>query len=375
MNFSTNIASMAFLTIFLLPSAPALAAYTQEASTFSAGGGVSTSAGYENLGVIGQPGIIGSSSSGTYTANHGFLSVLGDGFKILYPVIAATPGTLTFSLKAGASGNMPLLGISNTGGSTLNWTVTKNIPDAIFTFDPAIGSEAGNVTVTASAAGLTPNVYSNTLTISGAGIDQTVLVQLDLTVTPANYTLAVTLKQAVPGKGGGIVTSTAPDTRLNCDNRVATGDVICSQDFPADTTITLFQAPGTDSQWATWGFTGCGSSQTCQVALTSPQGSTVTFPYSSMAKVNSSGNGYELLVSAYGNAATTDTINARAVTFVEGTPGSTILFNGNKTINLVGGLDAFYAPTSDFTTIQNALKLSGTGRLNIKGGLKLLSTP
>jgi hypothetical protein len=360
------------LAALLLPAAPALAVYTQEASTFSAGGGASTSTNYENLGVIGQPGIVGSSAGGTHTANHGFLSVLGDGFKLLYPVIATSPGTLTFSLKAGASGNMPLLGISNTGGSTLNWTVTKSIPDTIFTFDPAIGSETGNVTVTASAAGLTPNVYSNTLTISGAGIEQTVLVQLDLTVTPANYTLAVTLKQAVPGKGGGTVTSTAPDTRLSCDNRGATGDVFCSQDFPADTTITLFQAPGTDSQWATWGFTGCGSSQTCQVALTGPQGSTVSFPYSSMALVNSlsaPANGFESLVLAYGSASPTDTINARAVPFTEGLAGSLVTLSG-KTINLVGGLDAYYLPTTDYSTIRNILKI-GTGRLNIKGGVKI----
>ena len=97
MKLKTITASL--LAIFAL-AAPALAAYTQEASTFSAGGGESSSGSYTNLGVIGQPAIVGSSSGGSYTANHGFLSVLGDGFKILYPVIAATPGTLTFSLMA-----------------------------------------------------------------------------------------------------------------------------------------------------------------------------------------------------------------------------------------------------------------------------------
>jgi hypothetical protein len=123
--------------LFILAlTSPALAAYSQPASTFSAGGGVTGSTNYSNLGVIGQPAIVGSSASSGYVANHGFLSVLGDGFKILYPVIATSPGTLTFSLIAGTSGDMPLLGISNTGGSKLNWTVTKNTPDNIFTFNP-----------------------------------------------------------------------------------------------------------------------------------------------------------------------------------------------------------------------------------------------
>lgn len=166
----------AAILALLALATPALAAYTQEASTFSAGGGESVSATYTNLGVIGQPAIAGSSASGTYTANHGFLSVLGDGFKILYPVISAIPGTLTFSLMAGNSGNQ-LLGISNSGGSNLNWMVTKGSdPGSIFSFTPASGINSGIVTITANAASLTPGTYSNTLTISGAGISQVRLV-------------------------------------------------------------------------------------------------------------------------------------------------------------------------------------------------------
>jgi hypothetical protein len=363
--------TLTLLAALALLVSPALAAYTHEASTFAAGGGVSASAGFENLGVVGQPGIVDSSASAGYTANHGFLSVLGDGFKILYPVISATPGTLTFLLVTGTSSSGQSVDISNTGGSNLNWIVSKATNDSIFNFSPASGTNNSSISVTASAASLAAGTYSNTLTISGTGIDQTAQVLLNLTVSPTGtYTLAVRLLLATPGKGGGTVTSTSVPG-ISCSRNGGSSDVVCSHNFTAGSTVTLSQTRGSDSQWATWGAPGCGSNPDCQIVLNAPQGTDVTFPYSSMAKVNSSGNGYELLVSAYGNAATTDTINARAVTFVEGTPGSTILFNGNKTINLVGGLDAFYAPTSDFTTIQNALKLGGTGRLNIKGAVKI----
>ena len=117
---------------------------------------------------------------------------------------------------------------------------------------------------------------------------------MDLTVTPLfTYTLAVTIKLATAEKGGVTVTST----------------------------ITLHQSPDSNSTWATWGASGCGSNPNCQILLNMPQGTDITFPYSFMAKIASSGYASDSLVSAYGNAATSDTINARAVTFVEGTGG------------------------------------------------------
>ncbi|MFZ4857110.1 MAG: hypothetical protein ACOYL3_12010 [Desulfuromonadaceae bacterium] len=366
MKLSPTLRTLTLLAALSLPATAALAAYTQEASTFSAGGGVTTSAGYENLGVIGQPGIVGSSASTGYTANHGFLSVLGDGFKILYPVIAATPGSFTFSLVAGTTSTGQSLGISNTGGSTLNWTVAKNTadPSNIFSFTPSTGSNSGTVTVSANAATLTPGTYSNTLTVSGAGIDQTMLVQLDLTVSaPALYTLAVTLKLATPGKGGGTVTSTVPDGRLSCQRTGGASDVTCSADFLSGT-ITLHQTPDSNTTMATWGAPGCGRNQTCQIVLNTPQGTDVTFPYSSMAKINL-GTGYESLVLAYSGAGASDDIKARAVTFSE--TGGVVSLVGSKTINLIGGLDAYFnAVSGGYTTIQGRLNIGGTGRVNIK---------
>lgn len=350
----------AILTSLALAT-PSLAAYTQDASTFSAGGGVLISANHENLGVIGQPSIAGNSAGIGYTASHGFLSVLGDGFKILYPVINVSPGTLTFSLMAGSSGNKPL-GISNTGGDNLNWTVTKGSdPGGIFTITPASGINTGTVTVSANAVSLSPGAYSNTLTISGAGISQTAQIQLNLTVTPTlYYTLAVTLKLSSPGKGGGTVTSTTPPG-LTCLRSGGATDFTCSHDFVAGSTVTLSQTPDSSTQRATWGAPGCGNAATCNIVLDAPKGTDVIFPYSSMARINL-GNGYESLTQAYVNAAATDTIKARAVTF----PLEDLLLNSGKSITLLGGLDAYYAAqVGQYSTLSGKLTV-GTGSLIVE---------
>lgn len=369
----TQIALMLGICIVTMP---VHADYTQQASTFSAGGGEAVSSSYTNLGVIGQPAIAGSSSSVSYAANHGFLYVLGDGYKILYPVISTTPGTLTFSIMATKSGDQQL-GISNSGGSTLAWTVTKNTPDSIFSFTPSSGTNDGSVTVTADAGSLDVGDYHNSLTIGGAGITQTAQIQLDLTVTPLMYTLAVTLKLATPEKGGGTVTSTVPDSRLSCQRTGGGSDVMCSAFFQPGSSVTLHQTPDSNTTWATWGAPTCGTNPDCQVTMTADQGTDVIFPYSFMAKVASNNFVTDSLIAAYGSAAASDTINARAVTFVEGAPGSDVVFNSAKTINLVGGLDSYYQSIVDgYTTIQppasKAFKVGGTGsRLNVKGPVKV----
>lgn len=364
MKFTATIGAMALLATSTLLATPVQAAYEQPAWTISAGGGETSSANYTNLGVIGQPAIVGTSSSASYAANHGFLNVLGDGYKILYPVIAATPGILTFSIMATKSVDQPL-GISNSGGSTLAWTVTKNTSDSIFSFTtPTTGTDAGSVTVRANATDLSPGTYSNSLTVSGAGISQTARVQLDLTVTPLMYTLAVSLKLAVPEKGGGTVTSTVPDSRLSCQRTGGTGDVICSALFQPNSTVTLHQTPDSNTTWATWGAPACGTNPDCQIALSADLGTDVIFPYSSMAKINL-GTGYESLVLAYGGAGSNDVIKARAVTFSEA--GGVVNLVGGKTINLVGGLDAYFRTiTGGYTTIKGRLNIGGTGRVNIK---------
>ena len=57
--------------------------------------------------------------------------------------------------------------------------------------------------------------------------------------------------------------------------------------------------------------------------------------------------------------------------WIEAAAGSLVTLNSGKTIRLVGGLDAYYAPNAGgFTTMRNVLKVR-SGRLNVKGGFKV----
>lgn len=348
--------------VLLLLALPCLAlgAYSQPAASFTAGGGQSSSTQYNGLGIIGQPAVVGSSSSASYSVEHGYVPVLG-GWKLLYPVIVATPGTLTFTLAANVTADQPL-DVSNSGGSTLVWTVVKNTPDTIFTLTPASGSNSGTVTVTANAAGLSTGTYQNSLTISGAGISQTMLIQLDLIVsTPGLYTLRVTLKLATPDKGGGTVTSTVPDGRLSCLRSGGTEDVLCSAEFAPGSTVTLTQTPDSNTQWGSWSAAGCANNQNCSVGLGSPLVDTeISFPYAAMATINL-GTGFESLVLAYNGAAAADIIKARAVIF----PTENLVMNAGKNITLRGGLDAYYVPlVGGYSTLSGTLTI-GTGSMTV----------
>jgi hypothetical protein len=349
-------AILLLMIVTALSTTPAHALYSQPAATFSGGGGSSTSTSYSNLGVIAQPGVVGTSASTSYTADHGFLPVLG-GWKILYPVISATPGTLSFTLVSGTSDNQQLA-VTNTGGSTLKWSVAKNPAKTYFGVSPASGTGNAAITVTANAAGLTAGTYSDTLTISGQGIAQTVQVQLGLTVTAQGYRLTLTLVSDTASKGGGAIHSDKGGiacTNTGSDPAGMSGT--CFADFSPGTTVTLSQTPDTNSTWATWSPVGCGTNEDCTVVMNGDKLVTATFPYAYMAKVNSTGSRYDTLAQAYGNAATSDTIYARDVTFT----GNLTLGSG-KAITLEGGMSTSYAPQNAWTTLDGILTL-GTGSL------------
>jgi hypothetical protein len=345
------------VTTLLLSATPLLAAYTQPASTISAGGGISQSAVYENRGVVGQATIVGSSTNSGHSVGHGFLAVLGDGFRILFPVIALDKGSISFVL-ASNSGGSDALAIGNAGGSTLNWSISKAQGSSWLTTTPASGSGAVSVGINVVASGLNiGSTYHDTLTISGTGIQQTAQVQLSLTVTaPVTYRLTVTVVSNNASKGGGNINNgTGLISCSNTGSNPATATGTCQADLPSGSSITLLQTPDSDSTVATRSG-NCGGTGNCGVATIAADTSvTATFPYSSMAKVNSTGTGYEALALAYAGAAATDTIKVRAVTF----PAGDWLLNGNKAIVLRGGLDAYYATQSGhYSTLNGKLTIS-----------------
>ncbi len=354
---SLDIFNITALLAFLVT--PAHALYSQPASTIAGGGGTSASASYSNIGVTAQPGIVGNSLSTSYAADHGFLPALG-GWRILYPVISATPGNFTFNLASGATSNQPLA-VANVGGSMLKWSLAKgNESETYFTISPSTGSGDASITVTANAAGLAPNTYSDFLTVSGTGISQTLQVQLSLNVSQGGvYRLTMTVVSDTPLKGGGSVHS--DPTGISC---TGTGSSLtgmsgtCYADFSPGTTVTLMQSPDSGSTSAIWSPTGCVTGQNCQVVMNGNQPVTATFPYAYMAKVNSSGMRYDTLAGALINAAGTDTILSRDVTFIEN------LTLSGKAITLDGGLSAWYLTQNAWTTLQGGLTIQ-SGSLTV----------
>jgi hypothetical protein len=355
--------TLAVPTIMLLLASPALALYTQPASTLAGGGGSASSANYKVIGVIAQPGIVGNSESGSYNAGHGFLPALG-GWRILYPVIFATPGILTFTLAPGSSADQPLA-VSNAGGSALKWSVAKGNPsETYFTVSPSTGAGNASITVTANATGLTPDTYSDTLTVSGAGISQTFLVQLTLNVSQSGvYRLTMTVVSDTDAKGGGSVHSDVSGIPggIACSNTgSAPGGIsgVCHADFSSGTTVTLTQSPDPDSTWATWSYDNCGTNQNCPVTMDDNRKVTATFPYAHMATVNSTGIRYDSLAEALTSAKEMDTILSRDVTFIEN------LTLSGKAITLDGGVSAWYKPQNAWTTLQGMLTIQ-SGSLTV----------
>ncbi len=170
------------------------------------------------------------------------------------------------------------------------------------------------------------------------------------------HRLSLTVVSDTVGKGGGAVTGNGG---ISCSGHgsSATGMTgTCQADFTAGTNVTLNQTPDADSIWATWSGSvqGCGTNQSCQVAMNSDRSVTVTFPYSFMARVSSTNQGFESLATAYGNAGAVDTIYCRAVAFAEN-----VTLGNSKAITLLGGRDAWYQPLNAWTVLQG---------LTIQGG-------
>jgi hypothetical protein len=172
---------------------------------------------------------------------------------------------------------------------------------------------------------------------------------LSNSVTPTSYKLTVTIASNPPNKGGGSVNS---DAGISCAGGPGGTSGTCTADFTPGTSVTLYQTPDSNSTWATWSVSSCGTNQKCQVTMNAAQNVTATFAYSNMARVNSTGNGYDSLTLAYGNTGTTDTIYSRAVNFTEN-----LTLSGNKAVTLLGGRDAWYQPQNAWTTLQGGLTI------------------
>lgn len=190
--------------------------------------------------------------------------------------------------------------------------------------------------------------YNNSTSVDGV----TYYVSSMGIATPSVYHLSMTVVSDTPDKGGGSVHG---DSGIACAGQGSNPSGMsgaCQADFSSGTTVNLYQTPDSDSTWATWTAAGCGTNQSCQVVMSGDRNLTVTFPYSPMAKVNSSGYRCNSLTEAYASTIPIDTIYGRAVTFTED-----FTLGGNKTVTLLGGRDAWYLPLDAWTTLQGKLSI------------------
>ncbi|MFQ5822677.1 MAG: choice-of-anchor D domain-containing protein [bacterium] len=93
----------------------------------------------------------------------------------LAPVLSVTPTILNF----GTSTTQMSFNISNSGGGTLSWNVSK-AATWITSVSPSSGMNSGTVTVTVSRSGLQPGNYQGTVSVSSNGGNQDVTVSMDV---------------------------------------------------------------------------------------------------------------------------------------------------------------------------------------------------
>jgi C1A family cysteine protease len=206
----------------------------------------------------------------SYISNNG--TTWTDTTTISTSVYGGIAGTLSVALKAFTGS--PTLTVSKTG--TGSGTVTSTSPDSqINCGSSCSGQYASGTSVTLSAqaaSGSTFTSWSGCTSTSGTTCTVTMpsnatTVTATFTANPTTYTLTV----SKTGTGSGAVTSTSPDTQINCGSS-------CSGNYASGTSVTLSAQPASGSIFTSW--SGCTptSSTPCTVTVNSnPTTVTATF--------------------------------------------------------------------------------------------------
>lgn len=134
--------------------------------------------------------------AGTYTSN---ITLTGDGgitqtIPVVFTVTAAaptitrTPSTITFT-KISGQANPPTqtFQITNTGGGSLAFTLTKNTGTGWLAMTPTTGTAPATITLTATQGNRAAGTYNATITITATGATntpQTVAVQFIIQAAP-----------------------------------------------------------------------------------------------------------------------------------------------------------------------------------------------
>ena len=198
--------------------------------------------------------------------------------------IGVVPTSLSFTAQQGggnpASQNLRL---SNSGGGSLNWTVSDDA--AWLTLSPASGTGNATVTVTALTGALVTGTYNGVLTISATGA-ASVSVPVTFTISPAATSISVSpTSLTYSGIQGGAdpvnqsvtVTSNGSWTASSNASWLSLSPASGSGNGTITTSVNLANATvGTNS--ATITVTGGGTTRTANVTLTVSSGSLTVAP-------------------------------------------------------------------------------------------------
>lgn len=211
------------------------------------------------------------SSAGTFTPTAtGATSCTGSASAAVTatspPTIGKSPPSLSFTaIQGGINPAFQTLNITNTGSGTLTWSVSGDAP--WLSLSPTSGSTTTGtnpITVSVNTAGLAPNTYSATITITAPGATNTPqTVPVTLTITPSSG-----LTVALLGTGTGTVTSSP--AAITCPGT-------CTASFPSGTTVTLTAAPTGGSTFSGWGGDCAGQGSPCTLTMSAPKAVTATF--------------------------------------------------------------------------------------------------
>lgn len=170
------------------------------------------------------------------------------------------------------------------------------------------------------------------------------------------------LSIAFAGSGSGTVTSTSPDSRINCTKGSSNG---CSASFPASTSVTLAATGDWKSLFSDWsgGFTN--STNPVTFTLNTNTALTATFNHNNKVKLLPANTLFASIQDAYSSVSSGNiSILAQTGTFPEN-----LIFSTSQIVTLTGGMDSSYNLTSDFSAVSSVTVTHGSatvGKITIK---------
>ena len=272
------------------------------------------------------------------------------------PALAVAPATLNVSGVAGGADPAPAtLAITNSGGGTLDWSVSDDAP--WLSVSPASGSGAANLQVSTSLSGLAVGTYTGTITVTApgaAGSPRTVAVTL--TVAAAADTTPPTVSLTAPAAGASVSGTVA--VSANAADAVGVTGV----QFRLDGAV-LGAEDTTAPYSVSWNTTGVANGAHSLTAVArDAAGNSTTSAAVGVTVANAAPSGG--LVAAYGFEETTGT----AVTDSSGS-GNAGTIAGGATRTTAGrfGRAISFDGVNDMVTVADSNSLDLTGAMTLEG--------